>query len=249
MRQIEKKELAENNGEQGKHCWVAYEGAVYDLTGSSLWDGGSHMGSHTAGHDMTREISDAPHGPETLERFPKIGILKEEGAAEQEESSQPPPEKKSAGSFSGLFNRFPMLRRHPHPMTVHFPIVFMFSAPIFIILYLFFDVAGFELASFYCLGAGLIFIPLSMLTGYISWHINYNAHPIRAVAIKKVLSAILLGLDICAFIWRAYVPGILDPFTGTSLIYFLVVFAGLPLVIIIGWYGATLTFPIARPKI
>ncbi|MHB8110796.1 MAG: DUF2231 domain-containing protein [Syntrophorhabdaceae bacterium] len=248
MREIDKKELAGNNGQNGKPCWVVYEGKVYDLSESSLWDGGSHMGSHNAGRDMTQELLEAPHGPEMLERYEQIGVLKIEGLETAAKQSAPPAKKASAAYTPDLMSRFPMLRRHPHPMTVHFPIVFMFSAPLFIILYFLFDTTGFEFASFYCLGAGLIFIPVAMITGYISWHINYNAHPIRAVSIKKVLSVILLCMDIVVFVWRVRVPDILHPFTLASFVYFLLVLSGLFLVIIIGWYGATLTFPLAGPK-
>ena len=35
----------------------------------------------------------------------------------------------------GLLDRFPVLRRHPHPMVVHFPIVFAISPVLFYLLY------------------------------------------------------------------------------------------------------------------
>jgi uncharacterized membrane protein len=131
-------------------------------------------------------------------------------------------------------------------MTVHFPIVFMFSATMLTLLYFISGVAGFEESAFYCLGAGIIFIPAAMTTGYITWWLNYGARPIRPVKIKMYLSAILLGVDVVAFIWRTAVPDILHPFTWASGAYLILVLCLLPLVIIIGWFGATLTFPLKR---
>src|SRR5512139_4026105 len=87
MKEIDKSELEANNGMNGRPLWVAYQGRVFDLTTSSLWDGGSHMGSHSAGGDLTEEIAAAPHGPEMFERFPEIGTLKGDGAPLREEES------------------------------------------------------------------------------------------------------------------------------------------------------------------
>jgi hypothetical protein len=42
------------------------------------------------------------------------------------------------------------------------------------------------------------------------------------------------------------VPDILDTFGLASVIYFLLVISLLPLVTIIGWFGAQLTFPIEK---
>ena len=75
--------------------------------------------------------------------------------------------------LSRLLVRFPMLRRHPHPMTVHFPIVFAFSAAVFTLLYLVTGIASFESTALHCLGAGLLFTPVAMTTGYFTWWLNY----------------------------------------------------------------------------
>jgi predicted heme/steroid binding protein/uncharacterized membrane protein len=238
MKEMEMKDLPPNNGEGGNPVWVACDGKVFDLSASQLWAGGSHMGSHSAGADLTAEIASAPHGREMLERYPQIGFLKGQETVQKQ--------KAPGGPWSSLLTRFPMLRRHPHPMTVHFPIVFMFSATVLTLLYLILGVTGFEVSAFYCLGAGIIFIPAAMTTGYITWWLNYGAQPIRPVKIKKYLSAILLCVDVVVFIWRAVVPNILHPFTWASGIYLFLVLCLLPLVIIIGWFGATLTFPLKR---
>ena len=237
MKEMEMKDLLPNNGEGGNPVWVVCDGKVFDLSASPLWAGGSHMASHNAGADLTEEIAAAPHGREMLERYPQIGSLAGQGG---------PKEQVTPETSRNLLTRFPILKRHPHPMTVHFPIVFMFSATIFTLLYLISGMTGFEVTAFYCLGAGLIFIPAAMTTGYITWRLNYAARPMKAVSIKKWLSAVLLCVDVAAFIWRAVVPGIINPFTWASGLYLVLVLCLLPLVIIIGWFGATLTFPLKR---
>ena len=69
------KELEEYTGKNGKPAYVAYQGKVYDLSQSSLWIGGEHMGMHQAGKDITEELELAPHGEEILDRVKQIGVL------------------------------------------------------------------------------------------------------------------------------------------------------------------------------
>lgn len=67
-------ELAEYNGKNGK-AYVAYQGKVYDVSNSDLWEGGKHKG-HTAGKDLTEELNKSPHRPEIIKGFPVVGTLK-----------------------------------------------------------------------------------------------------------------------------------------------------------------------------
>lgn len=68
LKKFTNKELQEYKGKNGKPTYIAYNGEVYDLSQSSLWSNGNHMGSHQAGKDMTEEIKLAPHGKEVFER-------------------------------------------------------------------------------------------------------------------------------------------------------------------------------------
>jgi len=70
-------ELAKYNGKEGRPIYVAYKGKVYDLTSSELWEEGDHQGLHEAGKDLTKDMEDAPHDPDELERFPIVGELVE----------------------------------------------------------------------------------------------------------------------------------------------------------------------------
>lgn len=70
-------ELAKYNGKDGNPIYVAYKGKVYDLSESELWEEGDHQGLHEAGKDLTKDMENAPHDPDELERFPIVGELVE----------------------------------------------------------------------------------------------------------------------------------------------------------------------------
>jgi predicted heme/steroid binding protein/uncharacterized membrane protein len=235
MKEFDPKTLEKFNGENGQPVYVAHKGKVYDVSESKLWKGGLHMKRHHAGKDLTTDIKGAPHGPELLERFTQVGTLKQEA-----------PEREIPAVLSWLLARAPMLRRHPHPMTVHFPIVFMFSTTIFNILYLITGTKSFESTALHCLGAGILFIPVAIVTGFYTWWLNYMAKPTRAVSIKRFVSILMFIIAVTAFIWRLLVPGILDSWGLWSVIYLVLVLSFLPLVTVIGWFGAQLTFPIEK---
>lgn len=68
-------QLALRNGQDRDEIWVAYRGAIYDVTRSRLWKRGNHY-EHWAGQDLTRELDhDAPHTPNVFDKFPVIGRL------------------------------------------------------------------------------------------------------------------------------------------------------------------------------
>jgi predicted heme/steroid binding protein len=69
-------ELKEFNGKNGKPAYVACKGKVYDVTDDYLWVEGEHQGEHSAGTDLTENISRAPHLEDVLDRVKLVGILK-----------------------------------------------------------------------------------------------------------------------------------------------------------------------------
>ena len=236
MKEIDPEDLPKFNGQNGNPVYIVHQGKVFDVSKSRLWKDGVHMKRHHSGTDLTTDIQAAPHGPEVLERYSQVGVLKE----------QEVPEIEIPKVLSRLLKRVPMLRRHPHPMTVHFPIVFMFSATVFNILYFFTRLRSFELTALNCLGAGILFTPVVMGTGYYTWWLNYLAKPLRPVSIKKKVSVVLLAVEVAAFIWRVKDPNILDSFGISSVIYALLILSLFPLVTVMGWFGARMTFPIER---
>lgn len=235
-------DLAANAGANDQPVYIAFQGKVYDVSGSGLWEGGQHMGAHGAGADLTGEFPDAPHGEEVFERYPQVGVVK----AAETAPETPEPQPSAAREFwLRQVQRVPLLRRHPHPMVVHFPIVFMISTTVFTLLYLFTGVRSFEVTGFHCLGGGVLFTPVAMVTGWFTWWLNYESRYLKPVVVKLILSPILFLVGTGAFIWRFLNPEILvQPHDWPSLAYLVLICSLTPLVSLIGAYGAVLTFPL-----
>jgi predicted heme/steroid binding protein/uncharacterized membrane protein len=237
MKEFTPEELAQCNGENGKPVYIAHEGKVYDVSASKLWKTGAHMKRHPSGRDLTTEIQAAPHTAEVLQRFPQVGAL---AAASETEDPRLP------AALATLLRTFPFLRRHPHPMTVHFPIVFMFSTTVFSLLYLLTGEKSFDTTAFHCLGAGVFFNIVGISTGFYTWWLNYLAKPLKPVRIKIPLTLTMLAVSIVLFIWRLEVPNILDALSGAGLLYILLVLSLSVMVTVIGWNGAAMTFPVEK---
>ena len=237
MKEFTPEGLAAYNGEDNEKIYVAHKGKVYDVSESKMWKGGLHMKRHKAGNDLTTDIQAAPHEPDVLERYTQIGVLKK--ASGTEDINIP-------DFLAVLLEKVPMLRRHPHPMTVHFPIAFMLAATVFTVLYLLTGIAAFDTTVFHCLGIGVLFSIVAIATGWYTWWLNYLAKPLRPVKIKKRVSILMLAVAAAAFAVRAAIPDILTNFRGVSIIYLILVLSVFPIVTVIGWYGAELTFPVEK---
>ncbi|MBI5015606.1 MAG: cytochrome b5 [Deltaproteobacteria bacterium] len=237
MKELDQQALAQGDGKEGRPALVAYQGRVVDVTGSKRWPGGLHLRRHQAGADLTADLAAAPHGPEMLERFPQVGTLAEPKPA----GPAAPP-----SGLERLVKRFPMLRRHPHPMTVHFPIVFAMAAAGFSLLAALTGRETFGTTAFHCLGAGFLTTPGAVLTGYAAWKINYLGRPMAVISRKMVLSVLLLAVFAAAFAWRLAVPEISERPLGAGAGHLLLVLTLVPLVSVLGWLGASLTFPVEK---
>ncbi len=228
MKEFTSEELASFNGKDGSPIYIAFEGKVFDVTKSRLWAKGLHMNRHAAGKDLTADISAAPHGTEVFERYPQIGTVKK----------GPPEELKHLPPFlQDFLQRFPMTRRHPHPMIVHFPIALLMASSLFVLLYLIFGGRSFETTSFYLLILGAISSPFAMATGLLTWWINYRLKFNYFVTRKIQLSIILLVFEIVLIFW-----GISQAIPSRP-IYFILMILLTPIVALLGYYGGQLTFP------
>lgn len=239
MKEFNLEELAAFNGQEpGKPVYLARDGKVYDVSNSKLWKGGNHMRRHQAGHDLSAELAAAPHGVEVFERVTQVGVIKTRSGPAESQALPPVLEK--------LLIRVPFLARHPHPMLVHYPIVFSFSVLGFTLLALLTGNPSFGTTARHCLGALLLFLPLAIVTGMLTWWINYQARPIRPVMIKLWCSLLLLAAATGVLIWRLRVPEILEQPGPERLGYLLLVGSLAVLVSVVGWFGAMLTFPLEK---
>ena len=237
MQEFDPQTLAENNGQDGKKIFIAHEGKVYDVSGSKMWKSGLHMRRHHAGTDLTTDIQAAPHGTEVLARYPQVGVVKKEEKVV---------ERKIPRAVAWLLETNPFFRRHPHPMTVHFPIVFFLANPFFNVLYIITGNKSFETTAFHCLAGGILFGIIAMATGLFTWWYNYMARMMKPIAIKIPLSLALLVVAVILFFWRLNDPEVMDGVQSGNLLYLLLVLALFPMVSIVGWYGATMTFPVEK---
>jgi predicted heme/steroid binding protein/uncharacterized membrane protein len=228
MKEFTFEELVTFNGKDGKPVYIAFERKVYDVSKSPLWSSGLHMNRHPSGKDLSGEISAAPHGPEVFERYPQVGILKK---GPPEELKHLPP------MLQNLLQRFPMARRHPHPMIVHFPLAFLMGSSLFILLHLLFRKPAFEITSFYLLILGAISSPFAMVTGLLTWWVNYRLKLTLFVKRKIQLSILLLILEMILIVWRGSDSAI------TDLLYVIFVILLTPVVGLLGYYGGQMTFP------
>ena len=234
LKEFTRDELSTYDGKDGRPVYIAHEGKVYDVSASKLWKTGSHMKRHQSGHDLSEDIKGAPHDTSVLGRFPQIGILKPE---------KDPMDERVPEVLLSLFQRIPMLRRHPHPMTVHFPIAFIMLVPVLNLLSLVLGKASFETSAFHVLTACLIVTPVAMLTGPYNWWMNYGAKWTPIIVVKMVGSLVLIVLVLAAFLWRVIQPTIMLEPGGARVLYLLLTLSLVPAVTILGWFGAKMTFP------
>ncbi len=68
-------ELAQFDGREGRTAYIAYEGHIFDVSESKLWEEGVHFGKHRAGLDLSNYLKQAPHGREKLFPLPIMGEL------------------------------------------------------------------------------------------------------------------------------------------------------------------------------
>jgi len=118
----------------------------------------------------------------------------------------------------------------------------------FLLLYLATGVRALEITAFYLLIGAVFFSLVAIPTGFLTWWINYFARPVKAVTIKIVLSSLLFVVGAVALILRWQNPAIATDVAGPGLLYVILVFLLFPIVSAIGWFGATLTFPIPKRK-
>jgi uncharacterized membrane protein len=146
--------------------------------------------------------------------------------------------------LSRMLARWPFLRRFPHPLLAHFPIVYMLAATFFSLLYLATGKEAFDATAFYCLGAGVLFLPPVMLTGLFTHWLNFPGEADKTIRIEIRLSSVLLAVGAGAFLWRWLDPQVLHNLSGLNLIYLLLVLLVTPLVTATSYFGGMLTFPL-----
>lgn len=225
MQELDSKSLAACNGSDGKLCYISVNGKIYDVSESRLWKGGRHMEMHSAGQELGEAIKNAPHGEEVLGRFSQVGVRQPAAAAD---AGRP-------GSIVSL-----LLKRHPHPVTVHFPQALLSLAPLFLVLYYFTGNPYFERTCYYLGVSGLITAALAVLSGFFHWVFKYGRST-KNIYTFKISVSILLMLFSAAAVYVHSLKGILplDPVDMPVLILYLVL---VPLAAVTGHTGGKIVF-------
>ena len=65
--------LSAFDGKDGRPCYFAFQGKVYDASESKMWPEGQHMKRHAAGTDLTNVLSLAPHDEDVMTRLKVVG--------------------------------------------------------------------------------------------------------------------------------------------------------------------------------
>ncbi len=128
-----------------------------------------------------------------------------------------------------------MVKKHLHPISVHFPNGILPAALLFLLLAMGLDilgladrdVLGLELSAlhdvaFLNLAFVVLAMPVVLFSGFLDWKKHYRGIMTRIIRTKMTCGFIVLGLGVALLVWRLAFP---ESVTGgglISLLYFLV---------------------------
>jgi predicted heme/steroid binding protein/uncharacterized membrane protein len=224
-KQVTEEELGRCDGRDGRPAYVAFQGKIYDVSGSRLWSQGVHQRRHQAGKDLTAEISAAPHGESVFQRISPIGTLVAPG-------------QKAMHPLLRLY-----LDLHPHPVSVHFPIALTLASAGFLVCHLASGIVGLVDAAYYTLLAAAVMSPVAALAGVSSWWYNYQHNLTRTYKGKASLSIILFVLQAVTLIVWATNRNALAEREAAGWLYFALVIVMSGLVLGLGKLGGEIVFP------
>jgi uncharacterized membrane protein len=104
-------------------------------------------------------------------------------------------------------------------------------------------IASFENTAFHILVASLVATPVAMLTGPYNWWLNYAGKWSKIIVIKLFGSLTLIIMILALFLWRQILPSIMLEPSDARNIYLLLSLSLPPVVTVLGWFGAKMTFP------
>lgn len=237
-------ELKKYDGKEGRPAYVACNGKIYDVTKSDFWSGGSHMGRFAAGEDLTSSIGLSPHGEANLFRYPVVGELTAEAPEEGKKSMDPDAAKKL--KYQELYAKY-----HPHPMMVHFP---MGMFPLAFFLQIIALIAGgsfyFTFASITAMAFATLFVIPAVMTGALSFCVNYNCRANVYLKRKMMLSVLLFiagayasvtGLKAAYYAVCPSAQGMASEPLGMG--YTIASIVIMPIIVAIGYNGGKITWP------
>jgi predicted heme/steroid binding protein/uncharacterized membrane protein len=192
---VSEEELKQNDGKEGRPAYVAYQGKVYDVSGSKMWRNGEHIRRHHAGMDLTADLAAAPHKDDVFQRatVAAVGSLPAPEPAAVEAGAE---EKKLPGWFEWFLNR------HPHPVSVHFPIAYSAAIAVFLLLYVLTNNVFFEVGGYYLLWGAAGMGVVATALGFVTWWFNYRHKIFWTFLVNIGVSIVFLALAVLALSLR-----------------------------------------------
>lgn len=225
---MKRSEVLNFNGKDGKPAYIIFKDKVYDVTQSRFWKNGVHMNRHKAGEDMTDFITMAPHGEDLLKRDNINFVCDVEPEQEIIDNKQ---------KYREFYSKY-----HPHPVFIHYPMGIFYFGAFMLLLYLIFNIKSFEQASFYALICGTLSIIPAVLSGVLSWWLNYEMTMTKIFKNKLYFSIILGLISVLLSVFRIVNPQ-LEMMGNIFYIYVLFYFLCIPVVTFIAYNGGKITWP------
>lgn len=235
---MKREELKQYDGKEGRPAYIAYQGKIYDATKSKFWSGGSHMGNHKAGEDLTASLSLAPHGEELLQRLELVGELEEDRPDYGSLDASGDKFFENKEKLRLLYKKY-----HPHPIMIHFPLGLYFFGALMEFLFLFTKNSTFEWAAFYALVVAAVTTFPAVFSGLFSWWINYESTLTHIFKVKLYFSMVLIATGTAVALMRFFVPDIAGRGDIVCLAYNALIFANFPIAALIAKYGGMITWP------
>ena len=224
-----KEELLKYNGQDGQPVYISYKGTIYDVTLSKFWKTGKHLSRHDSGFDITEFLKYAPHGEAVFSRFPVIGKL---------EDSKNKDSLSKLELLQKLYQKF-----HPHPVFIHYPIALSLFSVVMQLLFFLTENQLFEFAAFLSLLFYTLTIFPAIVSGLVSWIINYGASFTLIFKVKLTLSILFLLSSILISYLRIDKGLEIVSFTEFDILYNSLLFSNSIIVFIIAYFGGKITWP------
>ncbi len=228
MQQFSEEELRKYNGQDGMPAYIAYKGQVYDVTSSKFWQNGSHFKKHFAGSDLTAELANAPHSDEVFENFPCVGAFAVISHTADETKKE-------------RYRRW-YAAYHPHPMVIHFPIALHYFSAGADVLFLANPSAEYEAAVFLSFLIATVMGLAALITGILSWWINYDLVKSKPFMIKLYGASFTLIIGLVPIAQKMMNQDV--PFSRgiDGFIYHSIIFLTVISITIVAYYGGKITW-------
>jgi len=131
---------------------------------------------------------------------------------------------------------------HPHPMIVHFPIALHYFSWGADMLFLTDPSDGYETTVFLSFLIATVAGFLALLTGVLSWWLNYNSAHSKAFVIKLVGALFTLTVGLIPITQKLLDPDVPYSPGPDGIVYHSIIFLTVISVSIVGYYGGKITW-------